>query len=156
MGRLVVMGRPALVVLAALVLVPLLGGGVALASPPARPEITDVTARWGIFPWDDGSQRCTLIADAALDPGFTKGSPVYARAYVHYRWVGDGGGTFDWFNFSSPRLSRGDTTVHAYTSFDGMGQGYYVADRVRFDLTSRQGDVLSTMEVSTANTCENG
>lgn len=150
------MGRTAPSVLAALVLVPLIGGGVALASPPARPEIMEVTARWGLVTWDDGTTWCTLIADAALEPGFTRGSPVSARAYVHYMWVGEGGGTFQWFNFAGYRLSRGDTNVHAYMGFWGGDQGYYIVDQVRFDLISVRGDVLSSMEIGTANTCENG
>jgi hypothetical protein len=143
-------------VLTALVLVPLLGGGVALAGPPATPQITDVTARWGMYTWDDGSTWCTLIADAALDPGFTKGSPVSARSYVHYMWVGEGGGTFQWFNYWTLKLSRGDTNVHTYMGFYGGDQGYYVVDRVRYELISVRGQVLSSIEVSTTNTCENG
>jgi hypothetical protein len=149
------MRRPVLGVLAALVLVILVGGGVAVAGPPVAPEIAGVATRWGMIEWDDGIARCTLVADAALDPGFARGAPVVAHAYAHFMWVGDGGGTWQEFNYWNVRLSRGDTSVHTYTSFGG-DTGYYVVDRVRFDLTSGRGALLSSKTVSTTNTCMNG
>jgi hypothetical protein len=147
----------ALRVSAALVLVPLLGGGVALAAPPATPEISGVAARWAVIAWDDGISRCTLVADAALDPGFTKGPPVYARAYARYTWVGNDDSTWQSdFNYSIQKLSRGATTVHTYASFEPGGYGYYIVDRIRFELTSIPGELLSSMEVPTTNTCASG
>ena len=137
-------------------LVALAGGGVAVASPPVPPQITDVSTRWAVIEWDDGTPWCTLIADAALDPGFTKGPPVVAQAYVHYLWVGEGGGTWQEIGFGYERLSRGATNAHAYMGFNGGGKGYYVVDRVRFDLTSAKSGLISSMEVSTTNTCEDG
>ena len=149
------MRRSALSVPAALVLVALTGGGIAVASPPTPPQITDVSVRWGIYVWDDGTPWCTLIADATLDPAFTKGPPVYAQAYAHYMWVGPGGGTWQDSGYWSERLSHG-ATVHTYMGFEGGDAGYYVVDRVRVELTSPRNGLLSSLEVSTANTCENG
>ena len=149
------MRRSAVGVLAALVLVPVIGGSVALAGPPVTPQITDVSTTWGMRVWDDGVSRCTLIADAVLDPGYTKGPRVYAHVYAHFMWVGEGGGTWQDFNYWNARLSRGATTVHSYTNFDGGGLGYYIVDQVRYDLTSARGEVLSTRAVSTTNTCAN-
>lgn len=148
------MKRSALCLLAALLLV-VLPDGVAVASPPATPQITDVAAGWGLYEWDDGVTRCTLIADARLDPGYTKGQPVFAHAYAHFMWIGEGGGTWQDFNYWNLKLSRGDTSVHTYTAFSGGDQGYYIVDRVRYELTSVRGTLLSSMEISTANTCEN-
>ena len=147
------MRRSASIVFAALALLSLTCGS-AMASPPVAPQIASVTARWGMYTWDDGTTRCTLIADATLAPGFTKGPLVYARAYAHGTWFKDGVTTTLDVNFADQRLARGETTVHLYTSFDGDG-GYYVMDRVRFDLTSVRGDLLSTKGVPTTNTCEN-
>jgi hypothetical protein len=46
--------------------------------------------------------------------------------------------------------------VHAYTSFDGDGRGYYIVDQVWYDLTSARGELLSSRVASTTNTCANG
>jgi hypothetical protein len=157
MGRRDAMRRSALSILAALVLVPLLGGGVALAAPPAPPQVTGVSVMWDMRTWDDGISRCTIMADAMLDPAFTKGQPIYALAYYHYKWVGVGGeDTFYWFSFNSPKVSRGATKVHVYGALETWDQGHYVVDAVRFDLISLRGKLISSMEVSTTNTCANG
>lgn len=150
------MRRSALSVPLALVLVALTGGGVAVASPPAPPAISDVSVRWAVIEWDDGTPTCTLIADAMLDPAFTKGPPVFAQAYVHYMWVGDGGGTWQEGGFWHQRLAHGSASVHAYMGFYAGDQGYYVVDRVRMELTSMKGGLLSSKEVVTSNTCANG
>ena len=149
------MRRSVLSVVAALMLVVLPGGSLAVAAPPVVPQIGDVSVRWGWYEWDDGTTMCTLIADAALDPGFTKGPRVFATAYVHYMWVGDGGGTWQELRYWQTRLGRGDTLVHTYLGFGDDG-GYYVVDRVGFELTTVRGEVLTSREVPTANTCLNG
>jgi hypothetical protein len=149
------MQRAARAALAAIVLVLAPVGVAAAAGQPVPPQISDVTATWGWYEWDDGSLVCTLITDARLEPGFTRGQPVFARAYVHYTWVGEAGGTWQEFNFATVRLRRGDASVHAYVGFIADG-GYYVVDQVRFDLTTRLGDVFSSRSTSTANTCANG
>jgi hypothetical protein len=146
--------RSVLGVLVALMLVPVVGGGVALAAPPVPPRITDVAVTWGMRTWDDGTVWCTLMTTATFDPGFTKGSPVYAHAYAHLRWVGFGDGSWQDWNFSIDRLQRGDTSLHTYTGFGG--DHALVVDRVRFELWSKPGDLLDSMEVPTANTCMNG
>jgi hypothetical protein len=147
------MRRVILAVLAAMILVSLPGSVV--AARPTPPQVSDVTARWGMYEWDDGIARCTLIADAVIDPGFTGGRPVYALAYAHFMWVGEGGGTWQDFTFTSVRLVRGTTGVHAYTAFMG-DDGYYVVDRVWFDIVNGRGDVISSKAISTTNTCMNG
>jgi hypothetical protein len=146
------MRRVILAVLAAMVLLGLPGSAV--AARPVSPQVSDVTARWGMYEWDDGTTRCTLIADAVLDPGFTGGRPVYARAHAHFMWTGEGGGTWQDFVFKSMRPVRVTTSMHAYTSFMGDG-GYYVVDQVWFDIVDRSGAV-SSKAISTANTCMNG
>ena len=149
------MKRSAMALLAALVLVPVVGNGVAIAAPPVAPRIVSVTAEWGMRDWSDGTTRCTLIMNASLDPGITKGRPMFADAHVHFTWVEGGSQTSVDFNYWSTRLARGDTTLHSYTSFMGDG-GYYVVDHVRYDLTGPNGNLLSTMGVDTVNTCMNG
>ncbi|HEX5826704.1 MAG TPA: hypothetical protein VFY23_04230 [Candidatus Limnocylindrales bacterium] len=114
-----------------------------------------MTATWDMRVWDDGVSRCTLMTDAVLDPAYTRGSPVYAHGYVHLMWVGEGGGTWQDFNYTNVRLRRGDTTVHAYMSFETSGAGYYIVDEIRYDLTSVRGELLSSKVVSTTNTCAN-
>lgn len=151
------MRRSAFSVLAALVLVPLLGGGVALAAPPAQPQIAGINVIWDMRTWDDGISRCTVMADAALDPAFTKGAPVSALAYFHHKWVGEGSDdTFYWTALAWAKPSRGATNIHVYTAFDTWGDGYWIVDAIRMDLLGVRGNVLSSLEVPTMNTCANG
>ena len=147
------MRRSVVAALAAMLLVPLFGGGAAVAARPVAPQISAVTAEWALRTWDDGSVWCTLMSDATLDPGFTKGQPVYAAATVHFQFVGDG--TWQQWTYSYERLSRGATTVHAYAGL-GSSESPAVADWVRYDLMSSSGTVLSSKQISTENTCPTG
>ena len=148
------MRRSVVAALAAMLLVTLFSGG-AVAARPVTPQISAVTAEWGLRTWDDGTVWCTLMSDVTLDPGFTKGQPVYAAATVHFKFVGDGDWTWQEWMYSYERLSRGSTTVHAYAGL-GSSESPAVADWIRYDLISPGGAVLSTLQISTENTCPTG
>jgi hypothetical protein len=140
---------------AALVLVTVLGAGTTVAAPPAPPQITGASADWSMEAEDGvATPICHLRAHATVDPAFTRGAPVFWRAYMHVAWVGPGGEAIAWRILDTGRLARAETALDTIAvGFNTEGQGYYIVDGIRFELATRGGRILGSLEISTADTC---
>ncbi len=143
-------------VLAALVLVPVVGAGIATAAPPVPPKLADATSvSWALVTDPDFGTVCQLSANAVLDPAMAGGERVFARVWVHTRFIDFDGYANPWdeWQILGGRLGHGTAAFSGTAGFIPTKYGHYEVDWVRFDLAYRSGEVFDSRVVTTSYGC---
>jgi hypothetical protein len=150
------MRRSLVGVLAALVLVPVVGSGVAAAGPPAPPTYAEATSvSWDLVTEEEWGTVCQLSANAVLDRPMAGGERVFAHVWVHTRFIDFDGYANPWdtWQIVGGRLGHGTASFSGTAGFIPTKYGHYEVDWVRFDLTYRSGEVIDSLVVNTSYGC---